>query len=104
MSNKIYRQGDILFIETDSVPESGTPAARVGGRIIVAEGESTGHHHAIAAPQTQMFTQDALTWIVAPDVTEVTHEEHDTVTLPAGRYWVVRQRTWQRGTVRRVLD
>lgn len=104
MSNKIYRQGDILFIQTDTTPEMGTPTARVAGRIIVAEGEATGHHHAIATPGAQLLTQDALTWLVAPDVTEVTHEEHDNVTLPAGSYWVVRQRSWQRGAVRRVLD
>lgn len=104
MSTKIYRQGDILFIQTDSVPDAGTPTARVGGRIIVAEGEATGHHHAIATPATQMLTHQSLTWLVAPDVTEVTHEEHDTITLPAGLYWIVRQREYTPERIRTVRD
>src|SRR5206468_2136597 len=44
----IYRQGDVLIQRVACIPASTAPVERVDGRIILAEGELTGHHHAIA--------------------------------------------------------
>jgi len=101
----IYRQGDILFVKAN-VSNEGKPVTREGGRIIVARGESTGHAHAIVTPTAMMLRSEVLEreWVVAPDGAEVVHEEHDTLTLPPGAYWVVRQREYTPEAIRTVQD
>ena len=100
----LKRQGDILFIRTDVVPEEAEEVKRVDGRVIVAEGEATGHHHAIRTPGVQMLEKEELRWLVADVPFEVEHEEHDTITFDPG-VWVIRyQREYTPEAVRRVLD
>ena len=44
-----YRQGDVLLIPTDAIPEKAKRVTRDAGRIVLAYGEVTGHAHAIAS-------------------------------------------------------
>jgi hypothetical protein len=44
------RQGDILFVPVKKLPKGLTDVPRQNGRVVVAEGEITGHCHAIDAP------------------------------------------------------
>jgi len=44
------RQGDILFVPVEKLPKGLTDVPRQAGRVVVAEGEITGHCHAIDAP------------------------------------------------------
>ena len=53
---------------------------------ILAEGETTGHAHRIAANVAVMERDDGLREFGLAEPAEVTHEEHGTVTLPAGDY------------------
>jgi hypothetical protein len=94
-----YRHGDLLIVPTDELPRDAQKVKRVGGRLVLAEGEVTGHAHAIADRSASLYE------LVAPgDVTEMrqrflavesraalTHEEHGTIELPAGIYQVFRQ-------------
>lgn len=41
-----YRQGDILLLRVEAIHEKATPV-KTEGPIILAEGEATGHHHAV---------------------------------------------------------
>lgn len=100
--NNTYRQGDLLFISTDKIPETAKKVRRVKGRIVVALGEATGHAHAIADRHADLYEL-----IDSADVAEMrvrflhvdaevalVHEEHHTVTLPPGDYEVRRQREY----------
>jgi hypothetical protein len=92
----IYRQGDVAIFPA---PQSAKPAekiARDNGAIVLAYGEVTGHAHAIADPQADLFvlpdTDDRFLRIMA--AVDLCHEEHATVTLPPGDYIVRRQREY----------
>lgn len=53
----------------------------------LAEGEATGHFHAATAPDATLYGNDDVPeYLDAPSGTDVTHQEHGTVTLPPGEY------------------
>jgi hypothetical protein len=95
-----FRQGDVLLlaIDPDSLPEKVRTVPRQGGRIVLAEGEVTGHAHAILSPAARLVR--AGTDAVAPRFLRTTapvdlvHEEHATITLPEGLFSVVIQREY----------
>ena len=72
------RQGDVLLVPVDEVPEGARPLARTRGRVVLAEGEVTGHAHAIRSAAATLVTLD--------------HEEHAAIEVAPGAYRVVIQR------------
>ena len=46
---KIFRQGDVLLIKTTKKNDLGEPIKAESGRMILARGEATGHHHSVDA-------------------------------------------------------
>ena len=42
---KAVRQGDVLIWPVDTIPTAAAEVPAHGGRLIVAHGEATGHHH-----------------------------------------------------------
>ena len=56
MESRPHRQGDILFIPVDSIPDGVKPVERDSrGRIVLAEGERTGHAHCILEDSATLF-------------------------------------------------
>jgi hypothetical protein len=51
----MYRQGDVLIIPVESIPERLDPIGREDGRVVLAHGEVTGHAHVIKAEQAALF-------------------------------------------------
>jgi len=117
------QQGDITFEKVDALPKGFKKVALGKGRIILAEGEVTGHHHAVAeidAPKCQLFTATGKDTNLTSDVTvtemflevkegqkaTVGHEEHGAVTLDAGTWRVGRiyEQDHAENLVRRVID
>jgi hypothetical protein len=97
---EIYRQGDVLIQRVACIPASTAPVARVDGRIILAEGEMTGHHHAIADDAAALLVEvggaeDADRFLRIDAEVSLTHEEHDAIDLPRGDYRVRRQREYE---------
>ena len=94
---RMFRQGDVLLREVSTIPDRATPAERDAGRIVLAYGEVTGHAHAIDAPPDEavlLTSADQARFLSLVVDADLVHEEHDTITLPAGRYAVVLQREW----------
>ena len=58
----------------------------------LAEGEVTGHAHVATAADAWVEGAGDERLLAAPSGTEVTHEEHGTISVPAGTYDVRRQR------------
>jgi len=52
----LYRQGDVAIERIASLPASLKPVALESGKVILAHGEVTGHHHAFAATDCEKFT------------------------------------------------
>jgi hypothetical protein len=98
----IVRQGDVLLLPVDELP-AGRHRTLPGG--VVAEGEATGHAHAITGParvvtSTRRGGAGDLFVVVHTDGATLRHEEHDPITLAAGVYRVVRQREYAPRPVR----
>jgi hypothetical protein len=74
------------------------------GDIILAHGEVTGHAHRIKDTQARTFTIDGRRYLITDRPTDVTHEEHATITLPQGRYEVRIQREYTPESIRNVRD
>lgn len=111
MSVKLYRQGDLLIRPVPSIPAG---LAKADHRVL-AEGEATGHLHAIADGKATLYQPELVTGAEADELrawfllvqdapVEVTHPEHGTITLPPGSYEVLRQRTYTPQENLRVAD
>ena len=85
---KMYRQGDLLFMEVDSIPK----IAKFVENSIIVRGEVTGHAHRIV--NGQVFRTWDQTYLQADQGARVVHEEHGPIELEAGVYVVVRQREY----------
>lgn len=100
---EMYTQGDLLIERVDDVEPSATIIAPdSAGALVLAEGELSGHRHAIFERAT-MFRDDALArdipsglYVghvkVADGSVVVQHQEHAPITLREGTYRVRRQR------------
>jgi hypothetical protein len=100
---EIFAQGDLLLERVADVAPSGTIEENLDGMaMVLAEGEATGHRHAIWEHVT-MFRDAVLArdipaglYIghlqVASAYARVTHDEHAPIMLPRGTYRVRRQR------------
>jgi len=105
---RTYRQGDVLIIATDHIPDGAATVRRDRGRVILAYGEVTGHAHAIDHPDATLLAHEALKdrflQVLAAGGVELRHEEHATITLPPGDYVVRRQREYTPEAIRQVAD
>jgi hypothetical protein len=88
------RQGDVLLVPVDGIPAAARPVRRTIGRVILAEGEVTGHAHAIRSPAATLLRAGDERYLrVAAPVT-LDHEEHARIEVAPGTYRVVIQREY----------
>ncbi|MHC4644099.1 MAG: hypothetical protein ACYTBJ_01260 [Planctomycetota bacterium] len=97
----IKRQGDVLIMSTKYCDENGIPYKKekgemqhpIRGRTILAEGEATGHAHAVPATDASIWeipgSMDLLLDVKRP--TTVSHEEHGALALDKGTHIIRRQ-------------
>jgi hypothetical protein len=106
MSNKVYRQGDVLIKEVDIIPQKVNQLKDDNGRVVLAYGEATGHHHSLAVEDATLFENDVdgSRFLKLCRDSVLTHQEHDPINLPAGNYEVVIQREYSPEEIRRVVD
>jgi len=104
------RQGDVLVTPVSSVPPNLKPVARENGKVILAHGEITFHHHALLEPDVELLRgeTDAERFLSVPDTGAVlTHQEHATIpirpTTTTPRR-VIRQREYSDDLSRNVMD
>ncbi len=100
-----YRQGDVLIEEIEAMPEAGNTVKPKCGRVILAEGEATGHHHSIAEIDVESVVEgDGAMFLKLIRDSVVTHQEHGAISLKAGNYRVTRQREYSPEEIRNVAD
>lgn len=103
----MYRQGDVLVIQIDELPAGLSPLdPKSDSRgLVLAEGEATGHAHAIDWSQVRTAGGDgSALYFEAGDSAVLTHQEHDPILLPPGNYRAVRQREYAPEGLRNVAD
>jgi hypothetical protein len=100
---EMYAQGDLLIERVRNVKPSGTMISPdANGALVLAEGELTGHRHAIFERAT-MFRDDTLAREVPASLyighvkvevgpAVIRHQEHAPIALGEGTYRVRRQR------------
>lgn len=105
MKKKLFRQGDVLLIPVDKIPDTKLKTLK---RATLAFGEVTGHHHTIhdgAVGLAEEATAAGLADFIAVEKEAVlTHQEHDPITVPTGNYEVVRQTEYTPQALRNVAD
>lgn len=104
----MYRQGDVLVIQADSIPADLKPVPLEDGRLILAHGEVTGHAHEVLG-EAELFTSSDLTdledrFLRVEQDARLVHDEHATLNLPPGNYLVRRQREYTPEEIRQVAD
>jgi len=99
------RQGDVFLRKIDEVPEGAEECTPKNDRLILAEGEATGHHHSVAAAQARLLRyKEQMYLVVAAKMLQLIHQEHSPLEIPEGIYEVIRQREYTPQEVRRVAD
>ena len=109
-SNPIFlvRQGDVLVMAVDAIPEGLREVARDNGRVVLAYGEVTGHAHALHDAGVMLLERptgdDNERFMTVEKNSQLVHEEHSTIEIPAGTYKVIRQREYTEEGFRQVAD
>lgn len=98
-------QGDVYIRQISEIPSSAKPID-AKGRVVLAEGEVTGHAHAIHRGAVMFRADEGMgTYLqVAEGGADVVHEEHATISLPAGLYEVTIQSQYEPEAIRNVAD
>jgi len=86
------------------MPDGAKKIKPVNGRVVLAEGEATGHAHTIDAKCATLFGVDENMVVVVDKPTTLDHQEHGAIEVAPGNYWVTRQREYSPEEIRRVLD
>ena len=105
----VYRQGDVMFIPCDTVPDG---TKRHNGT--VAYGEVTGHSHRLADLSVGevlecgdglylKVSEEGISFSGDPGAT-VIHEEHRALNLPPGNYKVRIQTEYSPAAIQNVRD
>lgn len=101
----MFRQGDVLIVEAATVPANPTKVKREAKRIVLAHGEVTGHAHAIESAHATLWQSgDGARFLEVKRTCSLQHEEHATITIPAGVYRVIRQREYTPEAIIQVAD
>lgn len=120
MFKVIARQGDLLLVQNSDwetlVKVKVQNVEPENGRLIILRGEATGHHHSVDAGSALLsfFVSDDRPSILNGTVigtldvkegTELVHVgHHNPISVAPGFYFVVQQREYRRGEIRRVAD
>lgn len=99
------RQGDVFFERVASKPKGLKAVAPEGGRLILARGEATGHHHSIpASAGTLEIDEGGVMYLTIDQLTAVEHQEHAAIPREPGIYKVTTQFEEMFGHWQRVVD
>ena len=109
MNNLVLRQGDVLLIAVDSIPEGAKAQKRQGKKVILALGEVTGHHHRFEFVNTdfndvKLYHVGNARYLEVKQPAELLHEEHSTVNVPAGKYLLPTQVEYTPAALQQVAD
>lgn len=75
-----YQQGDVILKVV-----SGCKGKKLN-HLTLAEGEATGHHHTITKGDAELYEDNGTLYLKANEEVELTHQEHNAITLPKGDY------------------
>ncbi len=81
----MWQQGDVLIQRVSEVK------GKKLNHLCLAKGEVTGHYHEITKGDTELYEHEGTMFLkVKSEEAELTHQEHNTITLPKGDYKIGR--------------
>jgi len=89
-----YRQGDVLLVRVDKLPQDLQGIERDGEKFVLAYGEATGHAHTVDQAEAKFWRKGEDRFIEISEAAELHHQEHAAVPLEPGFYKVIRQREY----------
>ena len=100
------RQGDVCLTPVKGIPEGLEVIKPQGGRLILAEGEVTGHAHAIKSGKSvTMFRHpEGDEFLKVEEEVVLGHEEHGHLRLEPGYYKISHHEEYSPKKIRRVAD
>lgn len=113
MNTEPIQHGDCILIPVNELPENTRLAPRdAHNRAIAAEGEVTGHAHALASPDASIYElidvedmPQRFLKVEGEASAHISHEEHGTLVVPPGLYEIRIAREWDPVEgIRRVMD
>src|SRR3990167_7946766 len=101
------QQGDITLEQVADLPISAKKAPMKGRKIVLMEGETTGHAHvAVLEKESEaaLWVDGETSYLVVDTPTPIQHEEHKTQILEPGIWKVGRlnEKDWLNNMVRKV--
>lgn len=94
------RHGDVILQKVNTT----NGKAKKMKECVLAEGEVTGHFHRLKGQVTELISEKDR-FVEVEGEALLSHEEHDTLTIPEGKYKVLIQREVDlMGEVRQVMD
>ena len=95
------RQGDVLIVLINELPAHATVVGQdqTPGLVVVAHGEKTGHSHALAAGDAELYRTPLHRYLRVIRPTVLEHEEHAGIAIAPGVYEVIMQCTYSPGEV-----
>jgi len=110
-----YRHGDVALWKADGMPKGLKRMVATSGRVILARGEATGHHHQMEAKAVEVYERTTVKLpsglaealflrVLAPTKIEHIGGEHDTKVVDPGDYWVVQPRRYTPEAIVRSVD
>ena len=114
----MIRQGDLLLVKIDSIPESAKKQKKDDGLVVLAYGEITGHMHAIAEKNVCKLQDLETEYLEVMEEAylrhgtkeqiqnrkEIPNADHAEIKLPVGEYRIIHQREYTPERIRRVQD
>lgn len=104
MKHKMYRQGDVLIERVSKLPKGLVKQKPENGRIVLAHGEATFHHHSIEADAADWWKSGDDQFVNVKAKTSLVHQEHAPVEIARGKYRVTRQKEYSPAAIRNVAD
>jgi hypothetical protein len=83
------QQGDVVLKRLTSLPD-GQLKSIAKRRLILAEGEATGHHHSIEQADSELLEAGGVMVLDLKETATLTHQEHGPITLEKGLWEVGR--------------
>ena len=103
----MFRQGDVLLVPAGDIDlTKAVPNKKMvkGLKVVLAEGEVTGHSHTMTIETTTPLLFGGKEIVVVEEPTPLQHQEHGEIEVSPGVYWVTIQREYTPQAIRRVID
>src|SRR5688572_18608238 len=93
----VFRHGDVIVMAVEKIPAN----AKRKNHLVLAHGEVTGHSHRIAERDVaEIFELGADSFLNVKETATLVHDEHASISLPAGTYRFWRQREYTPEAIR----